>query len=141
MNVARRLSVLTASSAVAILAAGGLALSTDAATAQTSDLSGLTSGSSPDFTCPAGHTCFFSGDNFNGNWWSLPNSTNGGGIPFDFANNGITPNPGSAHMNGGSTLWLLNTSNGHEACVYDGKIVLDGDYTYFWINYGENTCN
>jgi hypothetical protein len=142
MHVVRRLSIRVATLAAAILAVGGLALNAGAATADASVRpAGISAtAASPDFTCTAGYTCFFSGDNFNDTWWELENSQWDGGIPHYFSDLGISPNPGSAHMDGGSSLWLENTSNGDTACAYNAKIVLDHNYNEFWINYGVDTC-
>jgi Peptidase inhibitor family I36 len=141
MNVVRRLSVRVAILAAAILGAGGLVLSAGVATANASVGPAATSAASvsPDFTCPSGDTCFFSGDDYNGTVWEFTNSELAGGTMYPFSYFGI-PNPGSAHINGGSTLWVENTANGGTKCVYDGRMKLDHDYNEFWVNYGVDTC-
>lgn len=95
---------------------------------------------SPDFTCPVGYTCFFSNDDYTGIVWELKTSQYGGAVLYKFSDLGISPNPGSAHINGGSTLWVDDMAGGKTNCVYDGRIPLDHDYGYFWINYGIDTC-
>lgn len=95
---------------------------------------------SPDFTCPSGVTCFFSNNDYTGTVWEKNNQQYGGGVIHKFSDVNIPSNPGSARINGGSTLWVWNASNDAKACVYDGRIPLDHEYGYFWINYGVDTC-
>lgn len=138
MEVMRRLAVLAAAGAAAI----GLALGTGASTAHASvtPASAAASSASPDFTCPSGVTCFFSNDDYTGTVWEKGNQQYGGGVLHKFSDVGIPTNPGSAHINGGSTLWVFNESTGAKACIFDGRIPLDHDYGYFLINYGVDTC-
>jgi hypothetical protein len=128
INVARKIFSLTAASATAILAVGGVTLGT-----------GTSAGASvkPLFACSSGTTCFFSDDNYADVATVVSNSQYGS--VTSFGSIGIS-NPGSAHVDGQSTLWVWDKSNNSEACVYDGKIELDHNYGYFWISYGTNSC-
>jgi hypothetical protein len=124
--VMRRLSSLAATSAAAILMAGGLALSAGATAAH----------ASTEFTCEPGETCFFTGENLNGTASVIQNSAYAGGAEHSFASIGIA-DPGSVHIDGGSTLTLIDKELDITECVYNGTLTgLFGDYGYFKINYG-----
>src|SRR6185437_8214482 len=98
----RKLPALAAAITAAILGAGGLTLAAGAATAQASPRLAATStpSASPDFTCPSGVTCFFSNNDYTGSVFEENNQGEGGNVLREFSDLGITPNPGSAHING-----------------------------------------
>jgi hypothetical protein len=54
-----------------------------------------------------------------------------------FSSLGVS-NPGSAHINGGSTLWVYSAAAGRRA--YDRRLELDHDFGQFAISYGINSC-
>jgi hypothetical protein len=106
--------------------AGGLALSAGATAAH----------ASADFTCETGETCFFTGQELNGTASVIQNSAYAGGAEHSFASIGIS-DPGSVHIEGGSTLTLIDKALNTTECVYNDTLTgLFGYYGYFKINYG-----
>ena len=139
LKLPRRLSVLAAT----ILGAGSLVLGAGAPMAHASTPPGVTfvGEVGPDFVCPSGETCIYKNEDYTGLTWEIDNSSYAGGAWNSFASIGVSPNPGSIRIHGGSTLFLLNRQTNVETCMYNARLgFLYGYYGYFAINYGVNTC-
>jgi hypothetical protein len=107
--------------------------------ASASDRYSASANARPNFMCPDTFTCVFSGDDWNGTVWEYSNSTHNG-VCYSFASLGITPNPGSITIRGGSTVWIYDAAGNIRQCAYNGQLPLDGNFGYFAINYGIDTC-
>jgi hypothetical protein len=129
--IASRLATLTVIVAVIMLSVGTVA----AAPAARSAISSVSTSVSPDFTCPSGIVCFFSGPNetdsvcqvasspsINGKWLYIP------GLCV------VSWKPDSVRNKTGDALWLYAKNNHDQLCVYPGDAAsLGGVYGYMYI--------
>jgi len=99
-----------------------------------------------EFTCPAKTVCLFPNDNLTGNYPAFGGpaelATNGNnGAWTSFASDGISPNPGSMHVNANSCVWVFDKQlDLFGEAEPNSTDALDGTFGFFFIQLGVDPC-